>query len=257
MSIYEHFRDDEHAFVDQVLDWKEIVTAEYRFKLTDFLDPRQQYILESLVGAKDEIHVDFWGGHEFAERKRAILYPDYVELEKTDYQISAYELIYPAKFVSIEHRNVLGSLMSIGMKREKFGDILSDEERYQIMMSEEVADYILVNLDSVGKAKVKLEKVDTEELISQNQEVEKRFLTASSMRLDVIVAEAFRLPRSKVKPVVTAEKVKVNWKTVTNASFSLQKGDVLSVRGHGRCEILELEGETKKGRQRIVLGFPK
>lgn len=257
MSIYEHYRKEEYAFVDQVLDWKEMVAKEYRFKLTDFLDPRQQHILSSLIGKSDEVLVSFSGGHSSPERKRAILYPDYYTPEESDYCISTYEISYPSKFVTIEHRHILGSLMSIGMKREKFGDIISTEGRYQIVLAEEVADYILVNLESIGKAKVKLEKINPESLIKVEKEIEEQFITVSSMRVDTVVSEAFRLPRSKVKAAITGEKVKVNWKVVDNPSATLLKGDVLSVRGFGRCEILEFEGETKKGKQRIIMGFPK
>lgn len=257
VSIYEHYRKEEYAFVDQVLDWKEMVANEYRFKVTDFLDPRQQHILSTLIGKSDEVRVSFWGGHSAPERMRAILYPDYYTPEESDYSVSTYEITYPSKFVTIEHPHILGSLMSIGIKREKFGDIISTEERYQVVLADEVADYVLVNLESIGKAKVRLEKVNRESLIEGVKETDEQFVTVSSMRVDSVVSEAFRLPRAKVKVAITGEKIKVNWKIVDNPSYTIHKGDVLSVRGFGRCEILELEGETKKGKHRIILGFPK
>ncbi|WP_280769065.1 RNA-binding protein [Salipaludibacillus daqingensis] len=257
MSIYEHFRKEEHSFVDQVLDWKSIVEEEYRWKLTDFLDPRQQKIVQQLIGNHDDVNVQFWGGQDGVERKRALLYPDYMSPEKEDFQVAAFELRYPSKFVSIDHPQILGSLMSIGMKRDKFGDILSSDDRFQMVLSQEVADYVLVNFQSVGKAKVELKALSEENVIKQVKNLEETFVTVSSMRLDTVISEAFHLSRSKVKPAIVNGSVKVNWKLVDDPSFSLTQGDVLSMRGHGRCEIIEMEGKTKKDKQRLVLGFPK
>ncbi|SER63339.1 RNA-binding protein [Salipaludibacillus aurantiacus] len=256
MSLYEHFRKDEHSFVDQVIDWKQTAEVEYRAKLTDFLDPRQQQIIKQIVGNSEEVKVDFQGGHDATERKRALFYPDYLVPEKEDFQISLFEIEYPGKFVTLEHRHVLGALMSLGLKREKFGDIITDNSRFQLIVAEEVADYIKVNFQSAGKAKIKLKPLEEEDLLVQVKSLEEKFITVSSMRLDTVIAEAFNLSRAKVKPLVTGEKVKVDWKVVDDPSYPLAKGDVLSVRGAGRCEILEMDGQTKKGKHRLIIGFP-
>lgn len=52
-DIYQHFRKDERAFIDQALEWKRIVQEQYRMKLTDFLDPREQVILAAVTGQAD------------------------------------------------------------------------------------------------------------------------------------------------------------------------------------------------------------
>ncbi|MBR3320925.1 MAG: RNA-binding protein, partial [Exiguobacterium sp.] len=78
MSVYDHYRPSERAFVEQVLDWVQQVENSYVLKLTDFLDPREQQIVKQLVGKQLVIHDD--GGFEGAERRRLILAPDYYEL---------------------------------------------------------------------------------------------------------------------------------------------------------------------------------
>ena len=50
MSIYQHFRPEEREFIDQVLNWKNLVENTYAPKLTDFLDPREQQILKRVDG---------------------------------------------------------------------------------------------------------------------------------------------------------------------------------------------------------------
>ena len=62
MSIYQHFRPEEKEFIDQALNWIEQVKDSYAPKLTDFLDPRQQQIIASLLGHDDEVKIEFFGG---------------------------------------------------------------------------------------------------------------------------------------------------------------------------------------------------
>ena len=50
MSIYQHFRPEEKDFIDQAMNWIDQVKNSYAPKLSDFLDPRQQEILTSLLG---------------------------------------------------------------------------------------------------------------------------------------------------------------------------------------------------------------
>ncbi|UTR15172.1 RNA-binding protein [Salipaludibacillus sp. LMS25] len=257
MSLYEHFRKDEHPFVDQVLDWQRIVEEEYRPKLTDFLDPRQQKIVKLIIGEQGTPLLVFWGGHENAERKRALLYPEYVDPDKSDFQTALFELDYPRKFSTLEHRKLLGSLMSIGMKRDKFGDIISDQERFQVILAKEVADYVQMNLQAVGKTNVMLRELPEEDVLPFNQERDERAVTVSSLRLDTVLSEAFHVSRAKIKPAVMGEKVKVNWKVVDDPAYQLTEGDMLSLRGKGRCELVQFDGETKKGKYRLILGFPK
>jgi RNA-binding protein YlmH len=131
MNIYQHFRPEERDYIDQVLNWKDYVETHYTPKLTDFLDPREQHILKMLIGEHGEVNYKFFGGSPEVERKRALIFPEYLTVNEEEFQISLFEILYPAKFVTIEHRQVLGTLMSLGLKRGKFGDILIMDDKCQ------------------------------------------------------------------------------------------------------------------------------
>jgi RNA-binding protein YlmH len=258
LSLYEHYRKEEHPFVDQVLEWKSIASDQFRPKLTDFLDPRQQEIAMSLIGQNDDIRISFWGGQDQAERKRGLLYPDYFEPGNGDFELSVYEINYPVKFAQLEHRKILGALMNVGLKREKFGDILTDGTRFQVILADEVADFVTWNFTSAGKTKVSLEKVSNEkDIIQMEQEFLFSEATVSSLRLDTVLAEAFNISRSKVKPFVQNGDVKLNWKTEEDPSSQVEVKDVISLRGKGRCHVVSIDGQTKKGKWRITIGFPR
>jgi RNA-binding protein YlmH len=257
MSIYQHFRPEERDFIDQVLEWKQAVMNQYAPKLTDFLDPREQEIVKSIIGSNDEVMIEIFGGAKGAERKRALLYPSYYSPALEDFQVKAYEVSYPDKFVQIEHRQVLGSLMGIGLKRSKFGDINFHEKHVQLVIGEEVSSYVELQLQEVGKVKVSLKSLPLTDLVSQETSWEETSTTAASLRLDVMIAAIYNLSRQKAQMLIGAKKVKANWKVVEQSSFECQEGDILSVRGFGRSKLVTIDGKTKKDKWRIIVGKQK
>lgn len=257
MSIYQHFRKEEHAFIDQIIEWREQVQNEYTYKLLDFLDPREIDIVQSIIGTKEEVKCAFWGGYDGAERKRAILYPEYYEVQNEDFDIVIFSIHFPSKFVSLDHRKILGSTMGLGLKRSKFGDILIDQEEAQIIVAGGVADYVRLHFNQVGKTNVTLEQIGNEKIISVKEEWQEQTVTVSSMRLDVILGDVFNISRAKVLPYIQNGMVKVNWKVIEDPSFHCHQGDTLSMRTFGRCKIIRIEGQTKKEKWRIVVAKAK
>ncbi len=97
-NVYQHFRADERTFIDSVGDWIEQVQGQYAPYLTEFLDPRQSYILETLIRQSSDLRFMFYGGYEQAERKRCLIFPDYYEPVEEDFETALYEIHYPSKF---------------------------------------------------------------------------------------------------------------------------------------------------------------
>lgn len=254
MSIYQHFRPEEKEFIDQVQSWKNYVENSYAPKLTDFLDPREQKIIASIIGQNQDIRIAFDGGTENAERKRAVLFPDYYEIKQDDFELCLMDVQYPKKFMTIEHPQVLGSLMSLGLSRSKFGDILVKNGDIQIIVCEEIKDYIRLQLESIGKAKIELKELKWDDVLQVEVNWIEVSTTVSSLRLDTILAGIYNLSRQKAQDYITHGLAKVNWGTIENVAFSCEEGDVLSVRGLGRALIKSIEGKTKKDKWRIIVG---
>lgn len=257
MSIYQHFRPEEKEFIDQVLNWRNQVENTYAGKLTDFLDPREQQIVKSIIGENSEIKYAFFGGYDDAERKRAFLYPDYYQIEEEDFQISLFAVEYAKKFVTIEHPQVLGSLMSLGLKRSKFGDILIQNDSVQLIVSKEIEPYISLQLESIGRASINLKQIPLTDVLISEEQWQESSLTCSSLRLDAVIAAIFNISRQKSQTFIGSKLVKVNWTVIENTSFECREGDMISVRGYGRAKVIEIEGKTKKDKWRIVAGKQK
>lgn len=252
--LIQHFRKDEQPFIEQVVGWQREVEDRYAPKLTDFLDPRQRFIVTSVVSQSDDLSVYEEGVFDEPERMRLMIAPSYFTPGEEDYQITVFSVGYPSKFVQLKHPDVLGALLSVGIERSKFGDIRVAENTVQFAVAAEVADYVRANLTSMGKVKVHLEEVGTQPLLRLKEEWVESTTTVSSMRLDVVLATILNISRQKSQNLITAGRVKVNWTVREQVSFELQEGDILSARGFGRLKVIMTEGRTKKDKIRLQIG---
>ncbi|MBT2581866.1 RNA-binding protein [Planococcus sp. ISL-109] len=253
-EIFQHFRKDEQQFIEQANDWLRDVEDMYAPKLTDFLDPRQRFIIQSLIGSRD-VQMAASGLFEQAERQRVLLHPAYYVPSEDDFQITMFELRYPIKFVSLKHPDILGALMSLGLERGKFGDIRIGEGRVQLAVMEEVAPYLRANFISAGKVKVQLEEVvDSSAYLPVIEEWIEEAHTVSSLRLDAVMSSVYKISRQKAAGLINGGKVKVNWSIQEQVSFELHESDLMSARGLGRVQIQAIEGRTKKDKIRLLVG---
>lgn len=256
MELYQHFRPDEKPFINELMEWAEEVKEVYVPKRSDFLDPRRQYITKAVIGDDEEVKVSLSGGSPHAERKRLLLLPRYHDPDDVDYGLALFSVDYPKKFASISHRDLLGALMNLGLKREKFGDLLLKDGQVQFIIAEEIASYVELNLTKVGNSPVKLERIPLSDMLSVPKIWREQSGTVSSLRLDAVLAEIYHLSRTKSSQWIQRELVKVNWKPIDQPAYVLEAGDELSVRGKGRSKLIAVEGQTKKGKWRILTGTP-
>lgn len=253
-NILQHFRKEEHPFVERVIGWKEEVENRYAPKLTTFLDPREQAIVQTIVGKSDEIRMFSDGVFQDAERKRIYITPSYFTPAREDFEISILKLTFPSKFVDLKHPDVLGALLSLGIDRKHFGDIRIHEDIIQFACSKEIAPYVKNNLEMIGRARVRVGELEhMDELLPPQEEWVEKHLTVSSMRLDVVLSNSFNISRQKSQNFIRGNKVKVNFALCDETSFELEEGDMVSCRGFGRIRIARIEGHTKKDKIRLVI----
>lgn len=246
-AVYEHYQAAERPFIDLILDWKSQVKRRQQPVLTHFLTPRQQIIAASIIGRDPDVGLNFFGGYEAAEAKRLYLYPPYWQVTEDDFQLSCFDVIYANQFHQLAHHQVLGSLLGLGLERNRLGDILLSKKACQFFVESELANYIQGAMTKMGRVSVKLEPISLEGVMRTPDDREAHDIIVSSLRLDTIVAEGFRLSRQKAKQAITQGYVKVNWQVQDSPSRTMAIGDLISVRGHGRLNIAEKKGISKKG----------
>ena len=199
------------------------------------------------------VQLAFWGGHESAERRIGAFHLDEPPAE-ADYPLACLELNWNPKYADPGHRDLLGAVMGLGLERDAIGDIALGEEEGSayLFAHRDVEAYILGNLDSAGRAKLKLRRVDGAPRLKPPEGISLR-ITVSSFRLDAVLAAGLKLSRGEAQRLIESGQVKRNHMEILRGDARLEEGDLLSVRGHGRMRVDGFEGLTRKGRQAVRL----
>ena len=219
---------------------------------TGFLDLRQQLLGEAVAVQYADIRWEMDGGFETAERKRLLLAPAWED--NMDNHIQCISIMSTdKKGMSPGHRDYLGAIMNLGVKREKIGDILVQEREAFAMIDQSLTDYLCQQLNRVGHNKVIAEQTNTEYLRLAESEPQQISCTIPSLRLDAVLAAACRISRSEATSLIEAGRVRLNHQIIEKNAASIEAEDLLSVRGQGRIHVDAIEGLSKKGRYRVRL----
>lgn len=248
-----HLIDDEERLLGaRTLDLVAVALRNGEPKATPFLDPASRDVVEGILGSVAGIGWRSYGGYPRAERQRIVLYPDYYLTELIEPPLAAVEVT--GSFESQpSHRDVLGSVLGLGLKREQIGDILLLERAAQVILSPEQLDFVVTHLERVGRTRVQCKPIDLERLEFEPERIKEIRTTVASLRLDAVAAAGYGTSRTKMAREIRMERVKVNWRVVANPAAEVAEGDVLSIRGRGRVHVAEVTGTTRKGRIGILL----
>lgn len=252
-QLLAHLVDDEERLLGaKVLDQVQLALRSGEPKVTPFLDPAQREVVQGLLGSLSEIQWRSYGGYAKAERQRIVIYPDYYLAELIDIPIRAAQATGHLES-GLSHRDVLGSVLGLGISREQVGDILIIESGAQIIIAQELSEFLVTNLERIGKATVRCEEIDFERLAIEPERTKEIRTTVASMRLDALAAAGYGTSRTKMAREIRMERVKVNWKPESDPAKEVKEGDVLSIRGRGRVHVESVSGTTRKGRISVLL----
>jgi RNA-binding protein YlmH len=218
-----------------------------RLQYTDFLTLSEQKQFEKLALKYKSEGVKYLleGGYPSAERKIAIVYPDFLTFREEELPIVALRVEGKNRF---SHREVLGSILGLGIKREKVGDIIVKESKCDVILKEEMKDFLLLNLTKIGRESVEVHEIELSDVMQPEIKYKDIFSTVASLRVDSVAASGFGISRTKASELIKSGLLQVNWEAVEDPSFHVGEGDVISLRGFGRIKLQEIKGNTKKGR---------
>ncbi len=199
------------------------------------------YVRQHLPKSAD---ITFFGG-----------YPEAVRLmmgasaDEDSFPITALEFCYREQD-DLRHRDFLGSLMAMGIRRDTLGDILTGKGRTVIFVRDDIVPFLLSDVDKIGRVGVKVSYADVDDLPIPD-DIEELLFTLSSLRLDAFVAAAAHLSRDKAARLIKNELVMVDHVTDTEVSSQLKEGMTVTIRKHGKYVLAELRGTSKKGKLRL------
>lgn len=246
---------DEKLLLARARDAVLLCERQYAVKTVGFLTPAEAAAIKKNIhtlGASPDIRLEFFGGYGDAERCLFAVLPEYADKDTLGDFITAIT-VSGRDIKALGHRDFLGSLLGLGLRRDKIGDILVLEDRTVVFVLSDIADYIVENLTKVGNCGVRAEAASLEGLELPARGFEELRLTVAALRLDCIVAAAARTSRSNAAELIRSGRVFLNWLECDSTSATVKPSDVFSIRGIGKFRLGEEVNQTKKGRLGICI----
>ena len=257
--LKDYKKQEDKMCLSQILDKIEFSKMRDKIECTDFLDMYQVSLVENFLRKIKIQNYKLYGGYEEAERKILIVYPEKYDKKMLEKNYNKIVKIVRVRLQEEEkgkysHRNYLGGIVKLGLKREKVGDIIVYEEGADIITVEDFADILKQQLPSLTRfenSEVMVEEIQS--LQKREVKVETIKIIVPSLRLDNFVSDLARTSRSKATQIINQERVFVNGQNETKASKLLKLNDIITIRGKGRFVIKELAGTTRSGRTIVVI----
>ena len=203
----------------------------YRKETTFFLDPKEQ--LELAKKLKKEPYQ---------------IYKPYPDSEKNIFYIKEEPkvILYEIKSKTpLEHREILGTLFSLNITSELFGDIVITNNHYYIYVLESIAPYIKNNLLLIKNSRIELIEVPLETLKEYHKEYETIEIIASSTRIDTVISRLIQTSRPNIIEKIKNKEIILNYDILKNNSYQLKENDIFSIRRYGKYQYIGIKKETK------------
>ena len=238
----------------------------YSIVTTDFLDMTQGSLAEPFVRSHQNEGAFMFGGYEDAERRMVVFAPDYLTLSDgssvsniaelsqyfdenpEDSPIAILDVTIKQKGVTLKHSDYLGSLLSLGIKREKTGDIMVRDDGAQIFVATEIAEYLAENYFKAGRVPLEARVKPLSELVRAEANIEVLRVSIPSPRLDNAISAAFNVSRKSAVEAINRGIVFVDNVENKKPDYTLKGGEKLVLRGKGKAIYKGINGTSKKGK---------
>lgn len=242
---------DDKLILSRATDAVRAAERNYDVKAIGFLNPHARSLIMKNILPPVDVKMTFEGGYADAERTMLVCCPEYLDVE-IDGILSVIK-IYGRELGGLTHRDYLGSLMGLGITRENIGDILVSENGAFVFIRSEIADYVMNNLDKIGRKGIKKELCRCKDADIPEPKFREIGGTVPSLRLDALTALAAGVSRAKAAELISQGLVSLNFEVAESVSLQMSEGDLISVRGFGRTRLERIGNLTKKGRISVTL----
>lgn len=228
---------------------------------SDFLDLAQLITVRGRLKSIGNVHIIEFLGFKDDERRMIGFIPDSYFDIMTEEDILA---LFPVALLVVEpsyddlkmfgHRDLLGSVLGLGLERKLFGDIIINDRKAYVLCHERAATILSMELIQAGNVQVSASVIpmdnETHKLAPLSQE---HRLSVASLRVDGIVKAVANCSRNEANALINSGNVKVNQVEVSKNHHLLQENDLISIRRHGKFKLKQIGNITKKGRISIVV----
>ena len=249
----ENYKNEEDKLlIAKIEDKYDFSKTKNKITYTDFLNVQEKSVAVKYLQENRITNYTFYGVREEPDRCLLIFYPDKLTEEqlKKNYNLilSVIRIKLPNE-LSYEHKDYLSGIMKLGLRREKFGDIIVTDSGADIIVLKEVEKTILYGLQDLTRFKKStITIVDISEIENMTTEFEEVSIIVTSNRLDNFVSEICRCSRTRASEIIEEGRVYINYNNELKDSKKININDIINVRGYGKYIFDGYERNTKSGR---------
>lgn len=213
----------------------------------NFYTPNVWKWFENNLGIKNA-RIDSYGVFEEAERRMIAFNNIYEE----SFPLKLIKITNKSKFNTLTHRDYLGGILALGIERNRIGDIFVDGNSCYVVIHEEIEDFIVYNIEKIGKSTCKVEVVDDDlefPVISFKEEI----ILISSLRIDGIVARLCNISRAKAQSLIEQGLILIDYVKIRDKSYELKGEERITIRGTGKFIVGSIVGMSKSGKLKVVI----
>lgn len=249
----EKYKNDENKLlIAKVIDKYEFAKTRNKITYTDFLNISEISVIKKILKEENVPNYIFYGVKAEPDRSILIFYPEKFSIdmiEKNYEKILEIIRIRLPSNISYEHREFLSGIMKLGIKREKFGDIIVTDFGADVIVLSEISNILLNDLKQLTRFKKSEISIENIKNLSYCEvEFENLNIIVSSIRLDNFVAELAKCSRGNAETIIKEGKVFINSINEFKDSKKINIGDIITIRGKGKFIFDSIEKETKSGR---------
>ena len=217
---------------------------------TSFISP-QIWTKLSEISNQFNLQIFTLGLTPTSEKKIVAFAPKNFSETNLEFPVKYFKIVGTNKFKTLHHKDFLGSIMSLGLKRETLGDILVQDNIGYCIAFQDIYDIIKDNLHQINTIPIKITDVSCLEIPKpQFKDISN---AVSSLRLDSVIAAIGNFSRNISTDLIESGDVSVNYSIEKNKSKITNIGSVITIKKIGKFILYKNLGETKKGKFKIII----
>lgn len=206
---------------------------------------------KAIINLQSKFDTNIYAGGIFEECERRML--AFSNTSVSSYPIKLLKITNKSKFQNLEHRDYLGAVMGLGIRREKFGDLIINNDVCYGPFSEDIYEYILSNLNYIGRCPCSIEIVEESNYKYIRTNTEEMYIITTSLRLDSVVSSLCNISRTKAVSMINSGKVLADYKNTYEKDKIIEMNTVITIGGYGKFKVIEQIGATQKGRLKLYV----
>ena len=249
-EILENIKDkDEKIAISNILDKAikfEKINSPY---CSNFFNLSEMSTIKKILDYL-KINYTVFSPNKYVEKKNIAFIPDYFsDNEKIFLEHISCIKIIPKSKGKLIHKDYMGAIYSLGIKREFIGDIIVKEDFAYFFCMKSVEEFFLINLLTIGKYEVDLELVDlfSDEVKLLSVNMLEKVCIIPSLRVDALLSEVYNLSRSETKAKIVKGDLFINDKNIFYPNTIISLDDIVSFKKCGKMRIGEVLRNTKSG----------